>query len=179
MDLFEEKIVRGYEPTKNIGSRVGFERGQIGRAKVNPSELAAYKLYKVLELFPEFTKESRFQIQNYYKDLEGLENLNLKLFATAILFLRKNPEPNAENFKDENIMEYISNFLPTRDISPLEKKRLIVRLKADFLRYLVFINAHTNSKEEQLENIEIEDEIGYGEEYGEEEYDEDYDEYSE
>ena len=112
MDVFEEGISKSYEPIKDIGSRVGFERGRVGRVKVSPSELAAYNLYKVLEKYPEYTKEARGQIQNYYKDFDGLETMNLPIFASVLSFLKRYPNPSPDSFKDENIMEFFINFIP-------------------------------------------------------------------
>jgi len=173
MNVYEEKIVKDYEPIKEIGSRLGFERGRIGRFKINPSELAAYNLYKILEKFPEYTKEGRSQVQNFYKSFEGLENLNLKLFASVLSFLRKYSKPTPENFKDEIILEYISPLLPSKES---DRKRLIVRFKADFLRYIIAIINYQNEKEEILQPVE--EQIEEIEEYEEYEEEDEY-EYSE
>lgn len=178
MDVFKEGLVNTYEPIKEIGSRVGFERGRIGRVKVSPSELAAYNLYKVLEKYPQYTKESRGQIQNYYKDFEGLETMNLEIFASVLSFLKRYPEPTAESFKDENILEFFNspiNFIPE---DATDKKRIIIRLKAEFLKYIVAISTYKQEKEEvfEYEYAEEEKEHEYGEEYGEEEFEEEYEE---
>ena len=181
MDVFEEGISKSYEPIKDIGSRAGFERGRVGRVKVSPSELAAYNLYKVLEKYPEYTKEARGQIQNYYKDFDGLETMNLPIFASVLSFLKRYPNPSPDSFKDENIMEFFINFIPE---DAQDKKRLVTRLKAQFLKYIVAIKTYQSEKEEIFEEAEIaegEREYEYGEEYGEEEYEEyeEEDEYSE
>ena len=169
MNVFEEKIRRDYEPMRESGSRVGFEKGRIGRVKVDPSELAAYNLYKVLEKYPEFTKESRSQIQNKYKNLEGLETMNLEVLSSVLTFLKNYPEPTPESFKDEIILEYFSRLLPTKEILPSEKKRFIIRLKSQFLKYIRFINNFEKEiEEEQTQAGEIEDEDE--EEVYEEEY---------
>ena len=81
-----EQVVKDFEPFKEGGTRVGFAKGRAGRFKVKPSELAAYNLYKTLENYPVFTKEARGQIQTYYSDMEGLENLNLETFASVLAF---------------------------------------------------------------------------------------------
>ena len=187
MDVFQEGISKSFEPIKSIGSRVGFERGRIGRVKVSPSELAAYNLYKVLEKYPEYTKEARGQIQNYYKDFDGLETLNLNIFASVLSFLRRYPDPTPESFKDENIMEFFTspvNFIPE---DAKDKKRLKIRLKAQFLKYILAIKTYKSEKEYEENEEEYEygeegnqygEEYEYGEEYGEEEYEE-YEEYSE
>ena len=183
MDVFKEGIVKTFEPIKEIGSRVGFERGRIGRVKVPPSELAAYNLYKVLEKYPEYTKEARGQIQNYYKDFEGLESMNLQIFASVLGFLKRYPNPTPDSFKDENILEFFTspiNFIPE---DSQDKKRIIIRLKAQFLKYIVAIKAYQSEKEEAFQDYEYaaeEREYEYGEEYGEEEYEEyEEEEYSE
>lgn len=179
MNVFEEGIRRGYEPMKDKGPRVGFEKGRVGRVKVKPSELAAYNLYKTLEKYPEFTKEARSQIQEYYKHMEGLETMNLAAFASVLTFLKFYPEPKPEHFKDEIILQYFTTLMPNKKISEAEKKKIIIKLKAQFLKYIVAINTYKAGKEEMMEIEEEEEQPKYGvEQYEEEDYEE-ADEYSE
>lgn len=149
----EEKIRTDYEPIREGGSRVGFERGRVGRVKVSPAELASYNLYKVLEKYPEFTKEARSQIQKQYNSFEGLDTINLEVFASVLTFLKNHPTPTPEDFKDEVILEYFSRLLPA---SSPDKKRIILRLKAQFLKYIIAINNFKSQQEEEFEEFEEE-----------------------
>ena len=169
MDIFEERIVRGYEPIKE-GNRVGFEMGRVGRFKVKPSVLAAYNLFKVLEKYPEFTKEARGQNQKYYEDMEGLETMNLEAFASVLTFLKNYPAPTPENFEDATILQYFSRLLPKKEVP--DKANIILRLKVQFLKYIVAINTYKQEKEEFLEDA-------FEGEYEEEEDYEEEDDYSE
>jgi hypothetical protein len=148
MDVYEEGIRKDYEPMYEGKSRVGFEVGRVGRVKVNPSELAAYNLYKTLEKYPEFTKEARKIVQDEFVNFSGLETMNLEVFSSVLTFLKTYPKPTPENFKDEIIIEYFSRLLPTREISPEEKKRLLIKLKAMFLKYIVAIYSYRTTLEE-------------------------------
>lgn len=156
MDVQEEGIRKDYEFEEK--SRVGFEAGRVGRMKVSPSELAAYNLYKTLEKYPEFTKEARTTIQNEFINFPGLESINLEVFSSVLTFLKTYPKPSPENFKDETIVEYFSRLLPIREISGEEKKRLIIKLKAMFLKYIVAIYSYRASfeiqEDEEEENVD-------------------------
>lgn len=156
MNVYEEGIRKDSEYEEK--SRVGFEVGRVGRMKVSPSELASYNLYKTLEKYPEFTKEARSSIQNEFANFPGLETINLEVFSSVITFLKTYPKPSSDNFKDETILEYFSRLLPTREICGEEKKRLIIKLKAMFLKYIVAIYSYRASFEIPKENEEDEDE---------------------
>lgn len=157
MDVFEEGIRKDFEPMYER-SRVGFERGKVGRVKVPAGELAAYNLYRVLEKYPEFTKEGRAKIQAEFADFPSLETMNLEVFASVLTFLRAHPQPTPDNFKDDNIVEYFSRLLPPKDMSGEEKKRLIIKLKALFLKYIVAIAAHRASIDLPEEEPEVNEE---------------------
>lgn len=164
MEIYEEKIRTDYEPIRNAPSRLGFEKGRVGRVSVSPLELAAYKLYKVLEKYPDFTKEARSQIQGEYKDFEGLDTLNLEVFASVLTFLKYHPEPSPEDFKDEVISEYFSRLTPA---NATDKNRML-RLKAEFLKYIVAI------KDFKRVDVEDESQTETEEEYQEDEYEDEY-----
>jgi hypothetical protein len=159
MNVYEEGIRKESEYEEK--SRVGFEVGRVGRVKVSPSELASYNLYKTLEKYPEFTKEARSSIQNEFANFPGLETINLEVFSSVLTFLKSHETPKAEDFKDENIIEYFSRLLPTREISAEERKRLVIKLKAMFLKYIVAIFSYRESfkvpegeEDEEIENNE-------------------------
>lgn len=159
MDVYEEGVRKESEFEEK--SRVGFEAGRVGRMKVSPSELASYNLYKTLEKYPEFTKEARSTIQNEFANFPSLETVNLEVFSSVLTFLKTYPKPSPDNFKDETIIEYFSRLLPTREISGEEKKRLIIKLKAMFLKYIVAIFSYRASFEvpengEEGEEFEVE-----------------------
>jgi len=168
----EEKIRTDYEPIREGGSRVGFERGRIGRVKVTPEELASYNLYKVLEKYPEFTKEARSQIQKQYNNFEGLDTMNLEVFASVLTFLKNHPTPTPDDFKDEVILEYFSRILP---VSSPDKKRIILRLKAQFLKYTIAITNFKRQQEEEFEEFEeeFEEEDVEEDQYEDEDYEDD------
>jgi len=166
MEIYEEKIRTDYEPIRNAPSRLGFEKGRIGRVSVSPLELAAYKLYKVLEKYPDFTKEARSQIQEEYKNFEGLDTLNLEVFASVLTFLKYH-KPSPENFKDEVISEYFSRLTPT---NATDKNRTL-RLKAEFLKYIVAIKEF---KKDQEEEEEYQDDEYQDDEYQDDEYEDEY-----
>ena len=176
MDVFKEKIRTDYEPIRQMGSRLGFEKGRVGRVKVSPAELAAYNLYKVLEKYSEyFTKEARSQIQEQYKDFENLETINLEVFDSVLAFLKNHPKPTKEDFRDEVILQYFSRLLPS---STIGREKNILRLKAEFVKYYVAIANFNAKKEEEYKEYEDEYEDEDEEEENEEDQyeDEDYDE---
>ena len=169
----EEEIRRDYEPMYEGGSRVGFEQGRVGRMKVPPNELAAYNLYKTLEKYPEFTKEARSRFQAEFVDFPGIETMSLEVLSSVLTFLKNHPKPTPENFRDENISEYFTRLFPTKEISAEERKRLIIKLKSLFLKYIVAIFSFRAEREdvsesdiqdgeerEREEGGEIEDERG-------------------
>ena len=149
-----EDIRRDYEPMYEGGSRVGFEQGRVGRMKVPVNELAAYNLYKTLEKYPEFTKEARSRIQTEFVDFPGIETISLEVLSSVLTFLKNHPKPTPENFRDENIIEYFTRLFPTKEISVEERKRLIIKLKALFLKYIVAIGAFRSEREDVSEGEE-------------------------
>lgn len=136
MDFFEETIRTGYDPSGS--SRVGFE---INKQRITPNESAAFRLYKVLENYPEFTQNARIDIQNEFTDFPDLPVINLETFASVLSFLRLRPKPTPKDFKNENIVPYFSRLLPDKKMTTDERKRAIIKLKAQFYRYIVAINA--------------------------------------
>lgn len=153
MDVFEEGIRRGYETGRGKTNRVGFETGQIGRRKVAPSELAAYNLYKILEKYPEFTKEGRMAAQDEFSGFNDLAVMNLETVASVLTFLKIYPDPTPEEFKDEVIVKYFDRLLPTKAISAEERAKLIVRIKAVFLKYIRAIRSYRASREGFPESV--------------------------
>src|SRR5204863_8591038 len=99
----------------------------------------AYNLYKTLEKYPEFTKDARSRYQAEFVDFPGIESMNLEALASVLTFLKNYPRPSPENFRDEVIIEYFTRLIPTKEILPEDRKRLIIKLKALFLKYIVAI----------------------------------------
>ena len=165
----EDEIRRDYEPMYEGGSRVGFEQGRVGRMKVPPNELAAYNLYKTLEKYPEFTKEARSRFQAEFVDFPGIETMSLEVLSSVLTFLKNHPKPTPENFRDENVSEYFTRLLPTKEISSEEKSRLIIKLKSLFLKYIVAIFSFRSERKEGVSEGEegVEGEREAGEEGGE------------
>ena len=161
----EEEIRRDYEPMYEGGSRVGFEQGRVGRMKVPPNELAAYNLYKTLEKYPEFTKEARSRFQAEFVDFPGIETMSLEVLSSVLTFLKNHPKPTPENFRDENISEYFTRLFPTKEISAEERKRLVIKLKSLFLKYIVAIFSFRAEREDEGEG-DIQDEEREGSEAG-------------
>lgn len=141
MDVYEEGIRTGFE---GGGGRVGFEGFGFDRfrkgEKVDPGLQAAYNLNKTLEKYPKFSKEARSEIQNEFATFPNLKSLNLEVLASVLTFLKFFPEPKPVDFEDENIIDYFSRLFPDKPLSTQEKARLIIRLKAQFLKYIVAID---------------------------------------
>ena len=157
----EEEIKKDYEPFEG-GSRVGFDMGRVGRVKVSPNELAAYNLYKILERYPEFSKEYRSRIQTEFVDFPGLDSMNLEALASVLTYLKTYPQPSPESFRDEIISEYFTRLLPTKEVTGEEKKRLLIKLKSLFLKYIVAIYSFRASENEDAafeEGEELNDSI--------------------
>ena len=171
MDIFEEGVRTGYEPSKG-GYRVGYSGFEFDKykkgQKVDPKFLAAYNLNKTLEKYPEFTKEARTEIQNEFTDFPDLAVMNLETLASVLFFLKYHPKPVPKDFSDENIVEYFSRLIPDK-ITSTEKERYIIRLKAQFLKYIRAINTYRSS----LEFEEEEEQEEQPSQYGEEQYEED------
>jgi|SRR5579883_1091450 len=158
MDIFEETVRKEYEPIKESGAtRVGFAKGFRGRQKVDPVILAAYKLGETLKKYPEFSKAERGNLQNEFEGFADLPVVNLETFASVLAFLKDYPNLTLMQFEDNIIVQYFGRLLPTKDISIEERKQLIIRLKAEFLKYIVAINTYRsryNMGEENEERYE-------------------------
>ena len=138
MDFFEETLTSDFEMTKEGQSRLGF--GRLSQT-MSPNEKAAFELYKTLENYGEFTQQARRQIQNEFVDFDDLSVLNMETMSAVLSFLHFNPDLLVEDFKDKNIVNYFQRLLPN-NISSTEKKRLIIRLKAEFIKYIIAIKQH-------------------------------------
>jgi hypothetical protein len=168
MEVYEEGIQKGYEA--RTSGRITYGKG---RFKLSP----AYNLFKTLEEFPEFTKEARVEIQNEFEDFPDLKVLNLKVFASVLSFLRKYKKPGKNDeltinlLTDDIMMEYFSRFLPDdKKITLQEKKHLIIRLKAQFLKYIIAIVRYRSNRAfevEPEEEEEVEEAEGNVEQYEE------------
>jgi len=155
-------IRRDYEPFSKGRGRVGLgddRSGKVGRVKVSPQELAGYNLFRTLEKYPEFTKEARSNLQNELQGMPGVETMNSEILGATLAFLRSYPKPTKENFKDEIISEYFTRLIPTKKITEEERKRLFIKLKALFLKYIVAIYTYRASSDFVNEEEEVEEEV--------------------
>ena len=148
MDIYKEELVTEYEGTGRTGYKgFGFEKFRTGE-KVEPKYQAAYNLNKTLEKYPGFTKEARSEIQEEFVDFPDLHVLNLEVLASVLDFLRLIPQPTPEDFRDEVIGVYFERLIPTKPITSAEKTLIYIRLKAQFLKYIVAILNFRTSEEE-------------------------------
>ncbi len=60
--------------------------------------------------------------------------MNMKVMAATISFINHN-KPSVDTFKDQNIIPYMKELLPT-EIDSTELKKLIIRFKAQILIYI-------------------------------------------
>lgn len=134
MDLFEETVRKEYEPIREKG-RLGITKGN----KLDPYVLAKHRLGESLKKYQDFSKADRKNLQDEFSGFVDLPVLNLETFAAVLSFLKDFPSPTPDNFVDDIISPYFTRLLPTKNISPQEKKELFIRLKAQFLKYIVAI----------------------------------------
>lgn len=182
MDVYEERIVSGF-----AGARVGiggfgidaYKKGQ----KVDPKVQAVYNLNKTLEKYPEFTKDARTELQNEFLSFPDITFVNLEAFAAVLNFLKIYPNPKPEDFRDEIILEYFTRLIPDKINTPDDRLRLIIRLKAQFVKYIVAIKNFRETRDEDRAPQDVipdsipDEEADYQDptnKYGEEEYEEDY-----
>ena len=135
----EERIEFGPERRKEdqlarFGARPS-PIGEFGYAIHTPSEIAANKLSKALEKYPDITQEGRQIFRNEFVDMPNLRYMNMKVMAAVISFMNKNKFV-PENFKDDIIIPYMSQLLPKDGVSPEDRRRLIIRFKAQMLIYI-------------------------------------------
>jgi len=151
MDVYEEGIRTGFEGgAARVGFEgFGFERFRKGE-KVDPGLQAAYNLSETLKKYPGITKEERTEIQNEFAPFPNLKNLNLEVLASVLTFLKFFPEPKPEDFEDDNILDYFSRLIPDKPLSSSEKARLYIRLKAQFLKYIVAVNTFRRGEEDEM-----------------------------
>lgn len=139
MEIEQEVFAETYE-----GGRIGF--AQLSR-KRDPQSLAAFNLQRTLEKYPAFTKEARQDIQNEFSDFPDLPVLNLEMLASVLDFLKDHSTPTPADFEDDVILEYFSRLLPDK-LNPKERERVIIRLKASFLRYIRAISSFRRRDED-------------------------------
>ena len=176
MDIFEEEVKTGFEGgAVRVGfAGFGFERFRKGE-KVDPKIQASYNLNKTLEKYPNFSKESRTEIQNEFANFPNLQVLNLETLASVLNFLKFFPDPKPKDFKNEVIVVYFSRLIPDKSLPVEEMDRLILRLKAQFLKYIVAVNEFRREQEEEFEEEEEQKEFEEEEkEFEEEEEEEEF-----
>ncbi len=170
MEIESVDVRNDYEQYRTLGK--GNAQGKIDYDKLTPVQIAAYNLSKTLERYPEFSKDARMTIQNELIGLPGLDSMNTEILASVLSYLRSYPQPTAESFKDSVILEYFSRLLPNKKISEEDTKRIHIKLKCIFLKYIVAINSYRENLDAGLNyedevNDEVEDEDVDNEEVGE------------
>jgi len=134
----EEKIISGPERTRGEAKpRFGRVRSKI----MTPAESAAYNLNKSLENFEDFDYEERQKLQNEFVKMDNLKYMNMDALAATLAFLKKYPKPSPQNFKDKAIVPFIEPVISQYKFDKEEKKRIIIRYKAQILRYIRAINS--------------------------------------
>jgi hypothetical protein len=132
----EQRARFGGGPSQMIGA-VGKVHKGLTRRRMTPNKLAAWKLNQALENYPNFTEDARQNLQNEFVDMPQLRTMNMKVLAATLSFLQAvNNQPTPNAFRDEIILPHINILLPTTEISPDEKRRLIIRFKAQILIYI-------------------------------------------
>lgn len=138
MEFFEEKVQVGFERTREGVTRVGFG----ARPRFTAEEIAGLRLFKALEKYPEFTQAARSELQAEFIDFDDLPNLSMDTFSAVLAFLKLHPSPVPEDFKDDNILPYFGRLIPDKEMTEEERELLIVRLKAEFVKYITAINQY-------------------------------------
>lgn len=132
----EQRARFGQGPSQ-MGGGAGELHRQLTRKTRTPNELAAWKLNQSLQKYPIFTEEARQNFQNEFVEMPSLRTMNMKVLAATLAFLRAiNNQPSPETFTDEIIVPHLSLLLPTNNLDPDERRRLIIRYKAQILIYI-------------------------------------------
>ena len=132
----EQQARFGQGPSQMVGE-AGEVHRQLTRKHRTPNELAAWKLNQSLQKYPVFTEEARQNLQNEFVEMPGLRTMNMKVLAATLSYLRAiGNKPSQETFIDEIILPHLSLLLPTAELDPDERRRLIIRFKAQILIYI-------------------------------------------
>ena len=125
----------GRGPSQMVGT--GGATRQITRKNMTPNEQAAWNLNQALEKYPDFTEDTRRNLQVEFVDMPGIRTMNMKVLAATLSFLKSvNNQPTPDAFKDEYILPHLSLLLPTKELPDDERRILIVRFKAQLLIYI-------------------------------------------
>ena len=147
---FEPERRKGDQPARyglglGIAGAVG-ETRKLGRKAMSPEQLAAWKLYQELENFPVFTKQARQGLLEELTNLPNLRSMNMKALAATLSFLQTVKSPTVNSYKDRIILPHIEKVLPLKQMSSEERTRLIVRYKAQILRYVKAIQNYRSNR---------------------------------
>ena len=170
MEVENVDVRNDYEQYRTM-NKGNFQSGKLDYSSLNNNELSAYNLSKILERYPEFNKQARSNIQQELSTFPHLYTMNLEILAAVLVFLKSYPSPKPEYFKDNIISAFFYRLLPNKKISDSETKRIYIKLKCIFLKYIVAINSYRSVLNEGLnsEDEEIEEEVEEVEEVNEEE----------
>ena len=132
---------------KGVSTMIGLggkDGKTFSRLIMTPNELASLKLSEALTKYQEYTPEGREQIRHEFVNMPSLRTMNMKVLAATLNFLRALDQQGTplgpEAFKDENIIPYLAQLLPTTKISDEEYQRLVLRFKAQIFAYIRAIN---------------------------------------
>jgi hypothetical protein len=132
----EQQARFGRGPSQMIGGPGELHR-QLTRKHRTPNELASWKLNQALSKYHIFTEEARQNFQNEFVEMPSLRTMNMKVLAATLSYLNAvNNKPTPDTFTDEMILPHLTLLLPTNELDPEERKRLIIRFKAQFLIYI-------------------------------------------
>jgi len=132
----EQQARFGRGPSQMVGGAGALHR-QLTRKHRTPNELAAWKLNQALQKYPIFTEEARQNLQNEFVEMPALRTMNMKMLAATLAYLRAiDNKPSPATFRDEIIIPHLSLLLPVGEIDPDERRRLIIRFKAQILIYI-------------------------------------------
>jgi len=132
----EQQTRFGRGPSQMIGAPGELHR-QLTRKHRTPNELAAWKLNQSLSKYPIFTEEARQNLQNEFVEMPSLRTMNMKVLAATLSYLRAiDNKPSEDTFRDEIILPHLALLLPTTELDPDERRRLIIRFKAQILIYI-------------------------------------------
>ncbi len=150
--------VGGAGGTTNIGdNKEGIQlHRRMTRRQMTLGQLAAWRVKKILENFPDTTSELR---ERYYAELavfDQIQTMNAELLAASLMLLfRTRDQIGPEVFANNQlIMGVLNRMLPNggNNIQDPANDPLLARYKADLLRYVraILFNRQHNAMETDL-----------------------------
>lgn len=113
---------------------------RMARRQMTPGQLAAWRVKKILENFPDTTAELR---ESYYAELatfDQIQTMNAELLAAALMLLfRTRDQISPEVFANNDLIIGVLNRMLTNGGANIQNPAndpLLARYKADLLRYV-------------------------------------------